>query len=60
MAHSLLVIIYHLLKDDTLNYEDLGGDYFDQREPERLKRYLVTRLESLGYDVNLTQTDRAV
>jgi transposase len=52
VAHSLLVIIYHLLKDEV-EYKDLGPDYFDRLEPERLRRYLVRRLQKLGYDVTL-------
>jgi transposase len=58
VGHSLLVIFYHMLKYDV-EYHDLGVDYFDKQEPERLKRYLVKRLERLGYQVNLTSQDEA-
>jgi len=40
VAHSLLVIMYHVLKQ-KVEYRDLGRDYFDRLEPERLRRYLV-------------------
>ena len=53
VGHSLLVIIYHVLKDNR-EYKDLGPDYFERLEPERLRRYLVRRLQGLGYDVSLT------
>jgi transposase len=53
VAHSLLVIFYHLLKEPVA-YQDLGADYFDQQNPERLRRYLVKRLEGLGYLVSLS------
>lgn len=53
VGHSILVIIYHLLKNHV-EYHDLGADYFDRLEPERLRRYLVRRLEHLGFDVTLT------
>ena len=56
MAHSILVIIYHVLKNHV-EYRDMGPDYFDRLEPERLRRYLVRRLQHLGYDVALTPTD---
>jgi transposase len=60
VAHSLLVIFYHMLKNDGLEYQDLGADYFDRMEPERLQRYLVKRLERLGFRVTLTpETDAA-
>lgn len=58
VGHSLLVIIYHMLKTG-LTYQDLGGDHFDQMEPERLKRYLVNRLQKLGYDVEITPHNTA-
>ena len=53
VAHSLLVIVYHILKHNV-EYRDLGPDYFDRLEPERLRRYLVRRLQNLGYDVTLS------
>jgi transposase len=53
VGHSLLVIVYHVLKH-KVEYKDLGPDYFDRLEPERLRRYLVKRLERLGYDVRLS------
>jgi transposase len=53
VAHSILVIIYHVLKNHV-EYRDLGGDYFDRLEPQRLRRYLVKRLQHLGFDVTLT------
>lgn len=53
VGHAILIIIYHVLKDHT-EYQDLGRNYFDRLDPERLKRYLVRRLEALGLDVTLT------
>jgi transposase len=53
VAHSLLTVIYHVLKHHA-EYRDLGPDYFDRLEPERLRRYLVKRLQGLGYDVALS------
>ena len=52
VAHSLLVIAYHILKDGT-EYHDLGPNYFDQLHPRRLKNKLVKRLEGLGFQVTL-------
>jgi transposase len=53
VGHSILVIIYHLLKNHV-EYHDLGADFFDRLEPERMRRYLVKRLQHLGFDVTLT------
>jgi len=53
VGHSLLTTIFHVLKNNV-RYHDLGPDYFDKLEPERLRRYLVKRLQHLGYDVTLS------
>ena len=52
VAHTILKIVYHMLKDHR-PYQDLGGGYFDRLDPERLTRYLVRRLERLGHVVTL-------
>jgi transposase len=52
VAHSLLTVIYHILKDRK-EYKDLGSDYFDRQDPERLPRRLVARLENLGLQVTV-------
>jgi hypothetical protein len=48
----ILVIFYHMLKSGT-RYTDLGGVFFDRLEPQRMTRYYVKRLESLGHKVTL-------
>ncbi len=55
VGHSILVIIYHLLRDGTL-YQDLGPGYFDERDRQATQRRLVRRLEGLGYKVTLEPT----
>lgn len=50
VAHSILVIAYHLIKRQE-PYCELGGDYFDQRRPEATAKRLVKRLQQLGYEV---------
>jgi len=54
VGHSILVILYYLLKEGT-QYADLGADFFDRLEPQRLIRYYVKRLERLGHKVTLEQ-----
>jgi transposase len=51
-AHSTLVIIYHLLKRGT-TYEDLGPNYFDERDRQAVVRRSVRRIEQLGYTVTV-------
>jgi transposase len=52
VGHSMLVIFYYMFKAGT-SYNDLGTDFFDRLEPERLTRYYVKRLEFLGHKVTL-------
>jgi transposase len=54
VAHSLLVTIYFMLRDGTV-FQDLGVNYFNQRDREHITRRSVRRLESLGYHVTLTE-----
>jgi hypothetical protein len=58
VGHTLLVIIYHMLKTGS-SYKDLGADFFDNLKPEQYRRYLVKRLESLGFNVELKPRDSA-
>ena len=58
VGHSMLVMIYHMLKDQV-DYRELGPDYLDQLQPQRLTRYLVKRLESLGHRVILEPVNQA-
>ncbi|MDP9353421.1 MAG: IS110 family transposase [Chloroflexota bacterium] len=53
VAHSLIVTIYHMLRDGR-PYADLGVDYFDHLDTERLEKHHVGRLNALGYTVTLT------
>ncbi|GAC1458953.1 MAG: IS110 family transposase [Ktedonobacterales bacterium] len=53
VAHALLVVLYHMLLDQK-PYTDLGTDYFDRLDTERLQHRYVQRLEHLGYTVTLT------
>ena len=52
VAHTLLGIIYQVLKRRVI-YSELGADYYDRLEPERLRRQLVRKLEQLGHKVVL-------
>jgi transposase len=52
VGHSILVIIYHVLRDQKA-YSELGGNYFDERNRQATERRLVRRLEKLGYEVSV-------
>jgi transposase len=52
LAHSILVIVYHLLQRGT-TYEDLGPNYFDERDREAVVKRSVRRIEQLGFKVTV-------
>ncbi len=53
VAHSILVIVYHVLSRGE-PYIELGGDYFLKRQnSDAYRRRLISQLERMGFDVNL-------
>jgi transposase len=58
LGHAILGIMYHMQRTGT-DYADLGGDYFERRDTDRLTRRLVRRLESLGLKVTLEPAPQA-
>ena len=52
VAHSILVIVYHMLRDGT-KFQDLGADFYGQHDREQIARRAVTTLNKLGYEVSL-------
>ena len=53
VAHSLLIVIYHMLKEDT-DYRDLGPQCLDTLHAEHLIRFHLRRLQHLGLTVSIT------
>jgi transposase len=58
LAHSILVIMYHVLSKKQ-PYADLGADYFDKLDTERLQKHHIHHLEQLGFTVSLTPKEAA-
>jgi len=52
VAASILTAIYHMLKNGAL-YQDLGASYFDNRAKDKQALRLVSRLKSLGFEVQI-------
>jgi transposase len=52
VKHSILCACWHMLTTGEL-YRDLGGDYFQRRDPERTTKRLIAQLEALGHTVTL-------
>jgi transposase len=53
LAASILTIVYNMLISGEL-YHDLGPDHFDRRAKATQTNRLVTRLQNLGYAVQIT------
>jgi len=53
VAASVLTAAYHMLKNGTL-YEDLGSDHFDRRAKGKQILRLVSRIQNLGFAVQIT------
>jgi transposase len=53
IKHSMLTAYWHMFTTGQ-TYTDPGGDYYDRRDPDRLTRRLVARLQALGNTVTIT------
>ncbi len=58
VGHSILVIAYEMLMHST-TYQELGGNYFDERDRIGKECRLVRNLERLGYKVSLESLSSA-
>jgi transposase len=52
VAHTLLVITYYLIRDNTV-YQDLGPNHYDQRSQKATINRAIRRIEQLGYRVTV-------
>jgi hypothetical protein len=52
VSHALLVVCYYLLQR-RCHFQDLGVNYFDQLNHEKLTHYFVKRLTRLGHRVTI-------
>lgn len=50
VAHSMLVAIYHILKDGAA-FQDLGADYYNQFNKERKINAYLKKLKTLGWEM---------
>ena len=50
VAHSMLISIYHILKDGVV-FKDLGAEYYNQFNRERKINAYLKKLKALGWEV---------
>lgn len=58
VAHSILIMIYHLLRNQT-TYLEKGETFFEERERQGAEKRLVRQLARLGYHVELQPVAQA-
>ncbi len=58
IEHTMLTAIWHMLTNGVA-YQDLGGDYYTRRAPDKTKQRAVNQLRQLGYTVTLEPLARA-
>lgn len=52
VAHSMLIAIYHILKD-SVAFKDLGSEYYNQFNRERKINAYLKKLKALGYEASV-------
>jgi transposase len=52
VKHSMLIAYWHMFSTGE-TYRDLGGDYFQRRDPARAIKRLIAKLQTLGHSVTL-------
>jgi len=50
VAHSLLLVIYHMLQEGT-EYRDPGRDFLDHLRSQHLVKFHIKRVQHLGLSV---------
>ncbi|HEY6021163.1 MAG TPA: IS110 family transposase [Candidatus Paceibacterota bacterium] len=55
VGRSILETTFHMIQRGS-TYQDLGHDYFDRRDPEKLAKRLAERILRLGYTVSYSPT----
>lgn len=58
VGHTILIMVYHILKEQC-TYKELGADYFDRLNEQHILRRLTSRIQALGYKVDLEKVQVA-
>ncbi len=56
VAHSMLIAIYHMLKDGA-HFQDLGAEYYNQFNTERKINAYLKKLKALGWQPPVTTAE---
>lgn len=50
IAHSMLIAIYHMLKNN-MSFKDLGSDYYTKFDKQKKANYHIRKLQELGLSI---------
>ena len=59
VAHSMLIAIYHVLKDGVA-FKDLGAEYYNQFNKERKINAYLKKLKALGWEAPVAMTGQPI
>lgn len=59
LEHAMLIAIWNMLTNGAF-YDDLGGDFYARRNPDKTKQRALNQLKQMGYDVTLRPLQAAV
>ncbi len=59
VERATLVAIWNILTNGVF-YQDLGGDFYTRRNPDKAKKRALHQLEQMGYTVILSSQETAV
>jgi transposase len=58
VGHTILITAYHIIKEQLI-YKELGADFFDRLNEQHLINRLTSRINALGYKVDIEKLPMA-
>ena len=58
VEHAMLIAVWNMLTNGVF-YQDLGGDFYARRNPDKTKQRALDQLKQMGYTVTLTPVPTA-
>lgn len=52
VEHAMLIATWHMVTNGVF-YDDLGGDFYTKRNPDKTKQRALDQLRQMGYQVDL-------
>ena len=59
VEHAMLIAIWNMITNGVF-YDDLGGDFYARRNPDKTKQRALDQLRQMGYTVTISPVQNAV